>query len=64
MQRTDYESDEDEDIQRLANADLGQDVNGVAEKETDEMEEEEPKTPEAKKADLPPTLTPAEEIAA
>ena len=54
------EIDEEEDIQRLANADVGQDVETGTEAED---ESEEPKTPEAKKANLP-ELTPAEEIAA
>lgn len=59
------EGDEDEDIQRLANADLGQVDEGerpVAQG-VEESEEVEPKTPEARKAELP-GLTPAEEIAA
>ncbi|KAI5120805.1 hypothetical protein M0805_002432 [Coniferiporia weirii] len=54
------EIDDEEDIQRLANADVGQ----TAEDEMQPSEEmEEPKTPEARKSDLP-VLTPAEEIAA
>ncbi|KAL5533766.1 hypothetical protein ACEPAG_226 [Sanghuangporus baumii] len=53
------ETDEEEDIQRLANMDVGQEDVGIE----PESEAEEPKTPEAKKANLP-ELTPAEEIAA
>lgn len=70
----DEEIDEEEDIQRLANADVGQDV----EEEVEPMDEvDEPKTPEARKPELPelpkptkpevhvvPELTPAEEIVA
>lgn len=58
------EIDDEEDIQRLANADVGQAVEDEAQTaDGTETEAEEPKTPEARKSGLP-ELTPAEEIAA
>ncbi|THH09333.1 hypothetical protein EW145_g2097 [Phellinidium pouzarii] len=60
----DDEIDDEEDIQRLANADVGQ---TVEDEQPPSIEAEEPKTPEARKAELPaelPEFTPAEEIAA